>query len=153
MEKGFNDLFDDFFKNNNPNDKHLRIRDEAKKMIEMMMRMETPTPPENMVKALDDNLGDPDEIESGFDGVLYFERRIWHTPHGDIVKVLVTDDLNKLNHKPEQPKIVEKSLEAQLQDAVESEDYERAALLRDKLTPQEQVVKTPKRKRAIKKPD
>jgi len=146
MDKGFNDLFNDFLNNRNKPKKNSdtsRLRDEARKMIEMMMGLESAIPLEGMERTLDTNLGDPDEIESGFDGVLYFEKRIWHTPQGDIVKVIVTDDPKRLGGRVEEPKLVEKTLEEQLQEALEKEDYEKAAELRDKMNP---AVEKPKKR-------
>jgi hypothetical protein len=74
---------------------------------------------------LDDKLGEPDNIEYSTDGEMYIEKRMWFKPSGVIIKTLISDE--PLEKKPELP------LEQQLQNALELEDYELAADLRDKI--------------------
>jgi excinuclease UvrABC helicase subunit UvrB len=87
----------------------------------------------------DQNLGEPDEIENFQDGDLFFERRIWNTPTGQIMKLLVSDDPSKFIKQTQtqkvNKKVVEKTLEIQLQEAVEAEDFEKAAQIRDLINP------------------
>jgi protein-arginine kinase activator protein McsA len=59
---------------------------------------------------------------------MYFEKRMWYKPLGVIIKTLVSDEpLGPIKKKREIP------LQEQLEIAVESENYELAAELRDKI--------------------
>lgn len=111
------DYFNDFF--NIHKDKE-KMKEAARKMIEVMKNLERV---EKIEKHLDDNLGEPDKTEGFTDGILMFERRIWFTPEGEIIKVVVTDTASTY----------EKPLSQQLSDALEIEDYERAVIIRDKI--------------------
>ena len=92
-------------------------------------------------KQMDTTLGKPDRIETFSDGHLFFEKKIWSTPSGDIVKVIVSDRPFETNI-PTTVKI--KSLQEQLDEAIANEDYLKAAEIRDLINP-------PKKKRASRK--
>lgn len=132
--KTFDDLFNEFFKRNNikPEDNlGDAIRDEAKKMIDMLSnfsQFQNIDDLEDEIEKTIDSLGKPDKIEFFNEGEMFFERRTWHTPKGDLVKLIVSDDPSLINT----PKF-EKPLEEQLKEAVENEEYEKAAAIRDKM--------------------
>ena len=135
MDKSFNELFDEFFKKNNidPNDKiDDAIKDDAIKMIDMLSKFRTLDSVDNIDEAIekeiDDSLGKPDKIEFYNEDDMFFEKRIWHTETGDVIKLIISDDPS-LSKKPTK----EKSLNQKLEDAVEKEDYEKAAAIRDEI--------------------
>jgi DNA replication initiation complex subunit (GINS family) len=140
MGKSFDDLFNEFF-NRKPktNEEIAKIREEEKKFFENLSNFIESKKDESLEKMFDQNLGEPDEIENFQDGDLFFERRIWNTPTGQIMKLLVSDDPSKFIKQTQtqkvNKKVVEKTLEIQLQEAVEAEDFEKAAQIRDLINP------------------
>ncbi len=141
MDKTFDDLFNEFFKRNkiNPEDKPTDpIKDEAKKFIDLLTNM-SKSIDENIEKDIDESLGKPDKTEFFDEDGIFYERRTWNTPHGEIVKLIGTDDPSLLSMPP-----VTKSLQEQLDEALATEDYEKAAAIRDKMN--EKPKKTKKSK-------
>lgn len=143
MDKSFNDLFNEFFKRNNINpDDELNddLEGTARKIIEMLTNANNiDSFDENLEMEIDKSLGKPDKIEFYNEGDMFFEKRIWSTENGDIVKIIVTDEPT-LNMPPE----MERPLEEQLEEAVEAEEFEKAAAIRD-------LIKKEKRKKTRKK--
>ncbi len=134
--KSFNELFNEFFKRNNikPEDKlDDSIKDDAKRMIDMLKKFTDFDGingiNESMEESFDSELGKPDKIEFFNEGNLFFERRIWITPHGTIEKLIGSDDPTLINKPP----VNEKSLQLKLDEAVNSENYEKAAAIRDEI--------------------
>lgn len=135
--KTFDELFNEFFKRNNikPEDKISdTLRDEAKKMIDILTKIKNldediHSIDEEIEKSIDEELGKPDKIEFFNEGNLFYERRTWHTPSGDLIKLLISDDPT-LGNTPK----VEKPLQEQLDEAVANEDYEKAAAIRDRMS-------------------
>lgn len=130
MSKTFDELFDDFFKKNNTSDKMGdNIKDEAKKMIDMLTNYnDVENIDEAVEKEIDATLGKPDKIEFYNEGELFIERRTWHTPNGELVKLIVSDDPTlKVTPAPE------KSLQEKLDEAVKAEEFEKAAAIRDEM--------------------
>jgi hypothetical protein len=132
--ENFDDLFNEFLGKNDKNDKDDDfLINETKKIIDMIESFKNINPDGTYTGAeldkLDDELGDklgePDNIEYSTDGEMYIEKRMWFKPSGVIIKTLISDE--PLEKKPELP------LEQQLQNALELEDYELAADLRDKI--------------------
>jgi hypothetical protein len=118
MEKSFDDLFNEFFKNNDLN--------EGNKKMEMLMKaLTTPFDSESR-KNIDSTLGVPDEIQSFEENGLFIRKQIWHTENGDVIKMVVSD----IPFESEPKKL---SLEEQLKEALDKEDYETAAKLRDEI--------------------
>jgi protein-arginine kinase activator protein McsA len=138
MDKSFDDLFNEFF-NRRKADTNDRMKEEARKIIESLTNFVQSDKTENLERMFDQNLGEPDEIENYQEGELYFERRVWHTETGDIIKLLVSDNPNnfikKTKDKKPSQKVVQKTLEIQLEEALSLEDFERAAELRDLINP------------------
>jgi hypothetical protein len=143
MDKSFNELFDEFFKRNNikPNDKLSDVaKDNAKQMIDMLTNSkDVENIDETTEKEIDATLGKPDKIEFYNEGPVFFERRIWHTPNGDLVKLIVTDEPT-LNASP----VPEKDLKEQLAEAVATEQFEKAAAIRDEIKKRKKEQKNKK---------
>lgn len=141
MDKSFDDLFNEFFgrRKNNFDDELAKRIEEERRIIDSLTNFIQSNQGENLEKMFDQNLGEPDEIENFQDGDLFFERRIWNTPTGQIMKLLVSDDPSKFIKQTQtqkvNKKVVEKTLEIQLQEAVEAEDFEKAAQIRDLINP------------------
>ena len=73
------------------------------------------------------DLGEPDSVEEFEEGGINFIKRIWNTENGDYVMIeTVLDDEGNLFTGP-------MSLDEQLEEALEEEEYEKAAELRDKI--------------------
>jgi hypothetical protein len=145
--KTFDELFNEFFKRNNikPEDKISdTLRDEAKKMIDILTKIKNldediHSIDEEIEKSIDEELGKPDKIEFFNEDNLFYERRIWHTPNGDLIKLLISDDPTLINA----PKF-EKPLQEQLDEAVAEENYEKAAAIRDRMNPKKKITKKAK---------
>ena len=132
--ENFDDLFNKFFGKKKEEDDFLNK--EAKKIIDMIDSFKHIKPDGNYTgdelnkldEELDTQLGEPDDIEYSSDGEMYFEKRMWYKPLGVIIKTLVSDEpFEAINLKPELP------LNEQLEIAVNEENYELAAELRDKI--------------------
>jgi len=132
--ENFDDLFNEFLGKNDENDKDDDfLINETKKIIDMIESFKNINPDgtytgdelDKLDDELGDKLGEPDNIEYSTDGEMYIEKRMWFKPSGVIIKTLISDE--PLEKKPELP------LEQQLQNALELEDYELAADLRDKI--------------------
>lgn len=130
MGKTFNELFDEFFKKNNinPNDKISEtLKDEAQRMIDMLSNFKNISEvDESIGEEMDKALGKPDKTEFYEEDGLFYEKRTWHTPDGDMVKLIVTDDPSLILAPP-----TPKPLQVQLDEAIADEDYEKAAAIRD----------------------
>ena len=143
MDKTFDELFEDFF-NRKPKKTKRKIKSrenefesldemikrDIKKLIDSIDKNLEPlnNASEEMEKLIDAELGNPDKIEFYNDGDMFFEKRIWHTPKGDLIKVIVRDEPKLYN--PPTPK---KSLQEQLNEAVANEEFEKAAAIRDEI--------------------
>jgi len=139
MDKTFDELFNDFFKRPSIKDNEFfkKIREEAKKMIKSMSKFEDIS--NKTEEEMEELLGEPDEIETTFDGVFYYEKKIWHTENGDIVVVSASKEPFVYDKK-------EKTLEEQLEEAISIEDYEKAAEIRDKIKSLEKPIKKSRKK-------
>lgn len=139
MDKSFDDLFNEFFgrRKNNFDDELAKRIEEERKIFDSLTNFIQSNQGENLEKMFDQNLGEPDEIENFQDGDLFFERQIWNTPTGRIMKLLVSDDPSQFIKQTQKvnKKVDEKTLEIQLQEAVEAEDFEKAAKIRDLINP------------------
>jgi hypothetical protein len=132
--ENFDDLFNKFLGRDDENQEFLNA--EAKRIIDLIDSFKnikhdgayTGEELDKLDDELDDKLGEPDDIEYSTDGEMYFEKRMWYKPQGVIIKTLISDEpLGPVEKKPEIP------LQQQLEKAVELEDYELAAELRDKI--------------------
>lgn len=136
--ENFDDLFNKFLgKNEEENDDFLT--NETKKIIDMIDNFKNINPDgtytgdelDKLDDELDDKLGEPDDIIYSTDGEMFIEKRMWYKPLGVIIKTLISDEplepLGPIEKVPEIP------LQEQLDKAVEIENYELAAELRDKI--------------------
>ncbi len=139
MDKTFNELFNEFFKRNNINpDEHLTDsqKNNAKQLLDLLAGGgDNPKIDEEQEKEMDEQLGKPDKIEYFNEGETFFERRIWHTPSGDIQKLSFSKDESLL--LAPQPEDLQKKLE----EAVEAEEFEKAAAIRDEIKKRKKVTK------------
>jgi RNA binding exosome subunit len=132
MDKNFDDLFEDFFNKMNLSS----FRNEAKKIIQSMNDYDDIT--NKKQKDMEELFGEPDKIETYFDGQIYYEKKTWHTENGDII--IVSASTEPFEGKQE------KSLQEQLEEAIIVEDYEKAAEIRDKIKALEKPIKKPRKK-------
>ncbi len=76
---------------------------------------------------IDEKLGKPDKVEYYNEGELFFTKKTWITPIGQIIKTTVSQDDTLI------PAPSEKTLEDKLEEAVLEENYEKAAAIRDEI--------------------
>jgi hypothetical protein len=150
MDKSFDELFNEFFNPRSNFDAFEKMREEAKNFFDSVFKASgMSTNDEDLQKEVEKALGEPDEIKHYVQGGLYFEKRIWHTKEGMITETIMSDDPNYFGgtaifEKPA-PKKPEKPLELQLQEALEKEDYEKAAEIRDLMSPPKKKRGRPKK--------
>lgn len=84
---------------------------------------------------LDIKLGKPDKVEYYNEGDMFFTKKTWVTPIGDIIKTTMSED-DTLMPPPSQ-----KTLEEKLEEAVTEENYEKAAAIRDEIKKQKRKRK------------
>ena len=140
MSNTFDDLFNEFFKRNNirPEDRiNEAMRQHAQRMIDMLSHFSELTDDDKLEKQIDEQFGKPDKIECFNEGDLFIERRTWHTSQGDIVKTVVSDDPTMIRQAP----MTIERLEEKLKEALESEEYEKAAAIRDEIKKRKKVIK------------
>ncbi len=142
MDKDFDDLFNEFFKKLNDDESRNPLKDETSRLIEMLKKIDLMAKgiDETLEGEMDSALGKPDKIENYIDGGLHFERKIWHTPTGDIIKLIINDAPNPIDTS-----VDEKPLAVQLTEALANEEYEKAAKLRDLISPPKKKVGRPKK--------
>lgn len=125
----FDDLFDEFLngKSNNKKDDSADMMANLFKKLSNLKNFDK----EGMMKELDSSLGEPDEFKNYEENGVYFQKQIWNTKHGQVIKTVISD----VPFKP--PKTQTKkqriALEVQLENAVKVENYELAAKLRDRI--------------------
>jgi len=154
MGKSFDDLFNDFFgrkitpKKITPKKitpKKIEKDDDnndMRKVFERLSKSLDGSLDNSEIEDLfDSNLGEPDSIEIYEENGLFYEKQSWFTETGEIVKLSVSNDPNIIG---DSSKIL-KPIEEQLAEAIKNEDYERAAILRDSLTPQKRKRGRPKK--------
>ena len=128
----FDELFNDFFNNG---DKPKRrgvgrpkkvkedsFEEKAKKIIDSLSTMKEITDVDKQFQ-IDNELGEPHEVNLFEADGLFFKRSIWNTEDGDLVKLEVSDI----------PFEEKRTLEELLAIALEEEEYEKAAEIRDEM--------------------
>jgi hypothetical protein len=151
MDKSFDELFNEFFNPRSSFDAFEKMREDAKKFFESVFKASSmSTNDENLQKEVEKALGEPDEIKYYAENGFYFEERIWHTKEGSITETIMSDDPNlfpdiSVFEKKTKPKKEEKPLELQLKEALEKEDYEKAAEIRDLMNPPKKKRGRPKK--------
>lgn len=134
--KTFDELWNEFFdskrskksKGDNP------LKDDIKKLIQRLDDFNNSDANDEIEKEIENTLGKPHKIEYYNEGHIFFEKRIWHTPTGDVVKIIASDDPSLFGQpqlKQIEEKAPEKSAKDKLDEAVASENYEAAAKYRD----------------------
>ena len=143
MGKTFNELFDEFFKKD---DGEVGNSDKINNILSNLTSLTEIS--DDTEKILDDSLGEPDSIQKLSNGHMVFEKKIWHTEKGDLIKIVVIEEENKtdlINEKSFEKQLKEaldfvfidsepinvKSFDEQLEEAIEKEEYEKAAEIRD----------------------
>ena len=84
-----------------------------------------------LMNDLDHSLGEPDRFENFEKNGFYFQKQIWDTKHGQVIKTVISDVPFK-GTKSETKK-TRIPLEIQLETAVKEENYELAVKLRDRI--------------------
>jgi len=126
----FDDLFNDFL-NESPNNKKDDSADMMSNLFKKLSNLNN-FDKEGMMKELDSKLGEPDEFENYEENGVYYQKQIWNTTHGQVIKTLISDVPFK--NKKTETKKTRVPLETQLEVAVKEENYELAAKLRDRIT-------------------
>jgi excinuclease UvrABC helicase subunit UvrB len=129
----FDDLFDDFL-NNNSNEKKDYSSEFMVNFFKKLSNLNN-FDKEDIMKELDSSLGKPDEFENYEVNGVYFQKQIWNTKNGQVIKTVISDvPFNEVKTKVKKTRV---PLEAQLEIAVKEENYELAAKLRDRITKRE----------------
>jgi len=132
MNETFDDLFEDFFKKKTENQPD--IRDEIKKIMDTISKFRKLGSEEELDDAIDNELGEPNEVEEYIENGFLFKKLTWNTPHGSYIKLVVTDIVdNNGEYEPENIVTKTKSLQEQLEEAVEAENYPLAIKLIDEI--------------------
>jgi len=136
----FDELFNDFFNNGDKPKKRgvgrpKKVKEDsfeekAKKIIDSLSTMKEITDVDKQFQ-IDNELGEPHEINLFEADGLFFKRSIWNTEDGDLVKLEVSDIPFEEN----------RTLEELLAIALEEEEYEIAAEIRDEMKKIEKKTK------------
>ena len=136
----FDELFNDFFNNGDKPKKRgvgrpKKVKEDsfeekAKKIIDSLSTMKEITDVDKQFQ-IDNELGEPHEINLFEADGLFFKRSIWNTEDGDLVKLEVSDIPFEEN----------RTLEELLAIALEEEEYETAAEIRDEMKKIEKKTK------------
>ena len=125
----FDDLFNDFLndKSNNKKDDSADMMANLFKKLSNLKNFDK----EGMMKELDSSLGEPDEFENYEENGVYFQKQIWNTTHGQVIKTVISDvPFKEVKAETKKTRV---PLETQLEVAVKEENYELAAKLRDRI--------------------
>ena len=129
--KTFDELYDEFFGGDKPKKSRRskktpdtgKLGDEMRKMIESLSSFRQITDADEQFE-IDNEYGPADRVEYFTEDELFFKRSTWSVEDGEIVKLEVSDVPFEEDSK---------TLEELLQDALESENYELAAEIRDEM--------------------
>jgi hypothetical protein len=128
MDK-FDDLFDDFMNNEENNKKDgnknlfINLFDKWTDLNSLDKGL--------IIDGLNETLGEPDKLENYEENGVYFQKQIWNTEHGQVIKTILSDvPFSKQKSKKREVRI---PLEVQLETAVKEENYELAVKLRDRI--------------------
>ena len=84
-----------------------------------------------MMEELNESLGEPDEFKNFEENGVFFQKQIWNTKHGQVIKTIISDvPFAKQKSEAKKTRV---PLEVQLVNAVKEENYELAAKLRDRI--------------------
>jgi hypothetical protein len=125
MFNEFDKLFNEFFNRNS-------VKTELEKVIKAIKKFKEINSDEELENEIENELGEPHSVETYEEDGLYFTKYMWHTSHGTFVKITASDEPN-VNLTTGKHKVKAKSLQEQLEEAIEAEDYLLAANLRDQI--------------------
>lgn len=142
MGNSFDELFNEFLggelnkKNDNKPSKLNNISDSIEKVINAITNniggdLDLSNDLE-LSNDIDKNLGEPSEVRYYEEDGLYFIESTWETEIGVIRKTLVSD-MPLDGSVKEVEEEIGLSLEEQLEEAIQNEEYEKAAKLRDSI--------------------
>ena len=125
----FDELFNDFM----GEDSNKKRDDSADMMANLFKKLSNINnfDKNGLMKELDHSLGEPDKFENFEENGVYFQKQIWNTKHGQVIKTVISDIPFK-GTKPVSKK-TRTPLETQLETAVKEENYELAVKLRDRI--------------------
>lgn len=84
-----------------------------------------------VMEELNESLGEPDEFKNFEENGVFFQKQIWNTKHGQVIKTIISDvPFAKQKSEAKKTRV---PLEVQLVNAVKEENYELAAKLRDRI--------------------
>lgn len=128
----FDDLFNDFM-----GDKSNKKRSESDDMMTNLFKKLSEIGDGDIIeqlksnKAFDSTLGEPTKVINYEEDGVYYQKKIWETKHGQIIKTIISDvPFYEKNNKTKKTRV---PLELQLETAVSKENYELAAKLRDRI--------------------
>jgi excinuclease UvrABC helicase subunit UvrB len=129
----FDELHNDFLKGQNKKP----VDDKTKMVLDIIKKIHEVGENEFLADRndLDIKLGKPDKVEYYNEGDMFFTKKTWITPIGDIVKTTMSEDDTLI------PAPSEKTLEEKLDEAVSEENYEKAAAIRDEIKKQKRKIK------------
>lgn len=120
--------FDDFFNNFFNKPKKTPFEEKLGDMMKSLMDFRKMTPDEDEIESVYESLGKPDETHTFEEDGFLFQKHVWHRPEGQYVRIVVSEKDSDIESMPEP-----KTLEEQLQEALDVENYELAIQLRDKI--------------------
>lgn len=125
----FDDLFNDFMGEDSN-----KKRDDSSDIMANLFKKLSDNKNFNknsIMEKLGDSLGEPDMFENFEENGVYFQKQIWNTKHGQVIKTIISD----IPFKETKPTIKKTRipLEVQLETAVKEENYELAVKLRDRI--------------------
>jgi hypothetical protein len=129
----FDELHDDFLKGRN----RKPVDEKTKMVLDIIKKIHEVGENEFLADKndLDIKLGKPDKVEYYNEGDMFFTKKTWVTPIGDIVKTIMSEDDTLM------PPPSERTLEEKLEEAVLEENYEKAAAIRDEIKKQKRKRK------------
>lgn len=144
MSDKFDDLFNEFLgddlNKSNDNSKPTNLNDIDDTINNLIKKMVNDVGDDlDISKYVNNNLGEPSEVRYYEEDGLYFTETTWETEIG-LVKKTIVSDLPLDGYEKNSTKI-ELSLEEQLEEALENEEYEKAAKLRDSIKKQKKSKK------------
>jgi hypothetical protein len=130
MDNFYKDLFDDLSNND-------KLPHNVASLFNLLSKAKEVSP-EN---TLEDKYGKPNEVNSFSDGIYTYKVKIWNLPQGRIKQTVSSsraEDFHKLGQE-------ERDYNSEIEEAINNEDYELAANIRDEKTKAEEkkVKNTP----------
>lgn len=121
----FDDLFNDFM-----GEESNKKRDDSSDMMANLFK-KLSNNNNGIMKEFDHKLGEPDKVEDFEENGIYFQKQIWNTKYGQVIKTVISDVPFKQTKSTTKKTRV--PLEIQLETAVKEENYELAVKLRDRI--------------------